>query len=235
VLGAGCWLKPTPSTRHLEPDTLGSWQGRPESNRHVSRRREPRVGTCCIAFMLRPCGSARGETRTLTEHVLSMPPLPAWATRARDARGGSRTRTETLFERATSAVWVTRALLRTDTGGGIRTLKNRRLRTVCQPIAPLPRAMLEEGFEPSTGFSCPRRSRRRAFAIYATPAFVFRLRDENSGGRTRTPTACSKDRRPAFRRPRKETNPARLERAPSGVAGLRSDPSELRVRKGSDE
>src|SRR5215207_11410771 len=103
--------------------------------------------------MLRPRGNARGETRTLTVHVLSMPPLPAWATRAGDARGGSRTRTETLFERATSAVWVTRALLRADTGGGIRTLMNRRLRTVRQPFAPLPRAMLEEGFEPSTGLS----------------------------------------------------------------------------------
>ena len=84
------------------------------------------------------------------EHVLSMPPLPDWATRARDARGGSRTRTETLFERATSAVWVTRARLRTDTGGGIRTLMSRLLTTVCQPFAPLPRAMLEEGLEPST-------------------------------------------------------------------------------------
>lgn len=41
---------------------------------------------------------------------------------------------------------------------------------------------------------------------------------------------CSKDRRPPFRRPRKKANPARLERAASGVADLRSDPSELRVQ-----
>jgi hypothetical protein len=95
--------------------------------------------------------NARGETRTLNQRGLSPPPLPAWATRARDARGGSRTRTETLFERATSAVWVTRARLRTDTGGGSRTLKSRLLTTVCQPFALLPRAMLEEGIEPSTG------------------------------------------------------------------------------------
>lgn len=102
-----------------------------------------------------PLRDARGETRTLTVHVLSMPPLPAWATRASDARGGSRTRTETLFERATSAVWVTRALRRTDTGGGIRTLMSRLLTTVCQPFAPLPRAMLEGGLEPPSGLNSP--------------------------------------------------------------------------------
>ena len=41
---------------------------------------------------------------------------------------------------------------------------------------------------------------------------------------------CAKDRRPPFRRPRTRVNPARLERAASGVAGLRSDPAELRVQ-----
>src|SRR5215203_4652245 len=100
--------------------------------------------------MLRPRGNARGETRTLTVHVLSMPPLPVWATRALDARGGSRTRTETLFERATSAVWVTRALRVVDEYG-------RRDSNPQEPpsedgvsaFAPLPRAMLEEGLEPS--------------------------------------------------------------------------------------
>ena len=66
-------------------------------------------GQAALSICIHPREGARGETRTLTVHVLSMPPLPAWATRAWDARGGSRTRTETLFERATSAVWVTRA------------------------------------------------------------------------------------------------------------------------------
>lgn len=32
---------------------------------------------------------------------------------------------------------------------------NRRLRTVRQPFAPLPRAMLEKGLEPSTGLKAP--------------------------------------------------------------------------------
>ena len=41
---------------------------------------------------------------------------------------------------------------------------------------------------------------------------------------------CFKDRRPPFRRPRTKANPARLERAPSGFASLRSVPSELRVQ-----
>ena len=137
-------------------------------------------------------------------HFLRMPPLPAWATRATDARGGSRTRTETLFERATSASWVTRALLQTDTGGEIRTHMSRLLRTVCLPFAPLPRAMLAGGFEPPLGFPHPRRSQRRAFAIYATPAEVF---PKHSGGRSRTPMTCFKGRRPPFRRPRKRSEP----------------------------
>ena len=53
---------------------------------------------------------------------------------------------------------------------------------------------------------------------------------DDSGGRSRTPMTCFKDRRPPFRRPRTKVNPARLERAASGVADLRSDPSELRVQ-----
>lgn len=107
---------------------------------------EPAALPLCYA----PSFPVRAERFELSpKHVLSMPPLPAWATRASDARGGSRTRTETLFERATSAVWVTRARLHyrygrrdsnpqkppsedgasaicatpaCDAGGGIRTL-----------------------------------------------------------------------------------------------------------------
>ena len=165
------------------PACVGVRQERPDSNGHVSHRRERRVGACRIAFMLRPYRrSARGETRTLNQRGLSPPPLPAWATRAeRDARGGSRTRTESLFERATSAVWVTRALLRSDTGGGIRTPKSRLLTTVCQPIAPLPLKSAGGGTRTLTGHSSPRRSQRRAFAI--TPhqqAAPRRLRGKES-------------------------------------------------------
>ncbi len=56
---------------------------------------------------------------------------------------------------------------------------------------------------------CPRRSRRRAFAITPPQRKLFLTPKANSGGRTRTPTACSKDRRPAFRRPRTEVKRTR--------------------------
>ena len=108
VLGSGCWLKPKPSTWNPTPLEVG----RDDPSRtgmcpfDGNAGLEPAALPLCYAP-----ANTRGETRTLTEHVLSMPPLPAWATRAREARGGSRTRTETLFERATSAVWVTRARL----------------------------------------------------------------------------------------------------------------------------
>ena len=49
----------------------------------------------------------------------------------------------------------------------------------------------------------PRRSQCRAFAFYATPAKAL-TQTRNSGGRARTSMTCSKDRRPAFRRPRNE-------------------------------
>lgn len=57
-----------------------------------------------------------------------------------------------LFLREPPLPFGSRALLSTDTGGEIRTHKSRLLRTVCLPVAPLPRAMLEEGLEPSRGF-----------------------------------------------------------------------------------
>src|ERR1044072_1337444 len=85
-----------------------------------------------------------------------VPPLPAWATRARGMRAAGVEPAPRLFLRQPPLPFGSRALvLRTDTGGGIRTLKNRRLRTVRQPFAPLPRVMLAGGLEPPFGHRGP--------------------------------------------------------------------------------
>jgi hypothetical protein len=108
------------------------------------------------------------------------------------------------FKPAASAVWATRArVFEFGTGGEIRTHKSRLLRTVCLPFAPLPHAMLEGGVEPPKGLAA--HGDLSAVRLPVTPPQPkFPSPEANSGGRTRTPTACSKDRRPAFRRPRNE-------------------------------
>jgi hypothetical protein len=87
--------------------------------------------------------------------------------------------------------------------------------------------MLGEGLEPSESLR-PRRPQRRASAVSATPARADPLRARESN----PPLPVPKTGVATVRPPRKATmNPARLERAASTFARLRSDPPELRVRK----
>ena len=88
--------------------------------------------------------------------------------------------------------------------------------------------MLGEGIEPSTGLG-PRRSHRRAFASYATPAKSVR-HTPGEGLEPSSPVAKT-GVLPLDDPGLKEANPARLERAASNSASLRSDPSELRVQR----
>lgn len=128
------------------------------------------------------------------------------------------------FKPAASAVWATRA---GDTGGEIRTHKSRFLRTACLPFASLPQEYAGGGTR-----TLKEPHAHGDLSAARLPVPPPQPERPNSGSGTRTLTSCSKDRRPPLRPPRNETvNPARLERAPSTFARLRSDPSELRVRK----
>ena len=168
-------------TQHLEPSTLRSWQRRPDSNGHVSHRRgaglEPAALPLCYAST-----EVRAERLELSPvHVLSMPPLPAWATRALDARGGSRTRTETLFERATSAVWVTRALHRSRYGRGDSNPQEPPSEDGVSAICTTPACDAGGGSRTPNGHLSPRRPQRRAFAVTPhQPNFSGRLRGKGS-------------------------------------------------------
>ena len=171
---------------------------------------------------------ARGEIRTLIMHGLSMPPLPSWATRA-DARGGIRTRTGLCLREPPLPSWVTRALT-AGAGGEIRTHKNRLLRAARLPFAPLPPESAGGGTRTLKGPRAPDGDLSAA----RLPFTPLQLEEEpfpptpGEGLEPSSPT--SKAGALPLDDSGRQANPARLERAPSGSASLRSDPSELRVR-----
>ena len=174
---------------------------------------------------------AREEIRTLIERGLGPPPLPGWATRATAyARGGIRTRTGTLFERATSAELGYARVRGAGAGGEIRTHKNRLLRAARLPFAPLPpesagggTRTLNEPRAPDGDLSAAR-----------LPFTPLQLEEEPfppTPGEGLEPSSPTSGVLPLDDPGRTRMNLARLERAPSGSASLRSHPSELRVQR----
>ena len=162
------------------------------------------------------------------QSTISMPPLPAWATRALNARGGSRTRTETLFERATSAVWVTRAQI-SDNEYGRRDSNPQEPPSEdgVSAICTTPACDAGGGIRTLTGLLLPTAlSTPRVCHLRHTSQTFGRLRgkDSNLHDLFQRQASC------LWTTPDEEVNPARLERAASGSADLRSDPSELRVQ-----
>ena len=172
---------------------------------------------------------AREEIRTLIERGLGPPPLPGWATRATAyARGGIRTRTGLCLREPPLPSWVTRAL-RDGAGGEIRTHKNRLLRAARLPFAPLPPESAGGGTRTLKGPRAPDGDLSAA----RLPFTPLQLEEESFPP---TPGEGLKPSSPASKAgvlplddPGRQANPARLERAASGSASLRSHPSELRV------
>lgn len=131
----------------------------------------------------------------------------------------------TVFKTAASyRLGYARRLERLYTGGEIRTHISRSLKAVCLRLHHSRALMLGEGIEPSMGLAHGRLSAAR---LPFTPPQLGRLRGKDSNPRLLFQRqASSLWTTPDCLR----ANPARLERAPSGSASLRSDPSELRVQ-----
>ena len=172
---------------------------------------------------------AREEIRTLIERGLGPPPLPGWATRATaNARGGIRTRTGLCLREPPLPGWVTRARA-VGAGGEIRTHKNRLLRAARLPFAPLPPGSAGGGTRTLKGPRAPDGDLSAA----RLPVTPLQLEEESfppTPGEGLEPSSpISQTGVLPLDDPGRQANPARLERAPSGSASLRSHPSELRV------
>jgi hypothetical protein len=180
-----------------------------------------------FAVCIRPLVHARGEIRTLNEQFLRLPPLTGLGyARPLCARRESNPH-KRLFLREPPLPFGPRArVVKIDTGGEIRTHISRLLRTVCLPVAPLPRECRGRESNPQRALSA--HGDLSAARLPFTPP---RLEDRTPGEGLEPSSPVPKTGVLPLDDPGLRANPARLERAPSGSASLRSDPSELRVRR----